>query len=72
MLTVTPDSPALSIMRPAASAVTAALRRQNNHQPRTTARGEARKSPAQTYLIVIAHVPVQLVNIMRTLEESFQ
>lgn len=43
MLTVTPDSPALSIMRPAASAVTAALRTQNNHQPRTTARGEARK-----------------------------
>lgn len=41
MLTVTPESPALPIMRPASSTVTAALRTHNNRHPRPSDRAEA-------------------------------
>lgn len=35
-LTVTPESPALPVVRPASSTVTAALRTHNNRQPRSS------------------------------------
>lgn len=43
MLTVTPEPPALAIMRPASSAVTAALRTQSNRHARTPESAEATK-----------------------------
>lgn len=70
MLTVTPKSPALSIMSPASSTVTAALGTHSSCHPPTSGGGWGGGNGPQTYLIVVAHVSIQLVHIMRTLQKS--
>lgn len=72
MLTVAPESPALGVMRPAASTVTAALRTHNKGHGGTSGGegGQRTLDWVETYLVVITHVPVQLVHVMRTLARS--
>lgn len=70
MLTVAPESPALGVVRPAASTVTAALRTHSKGQGGTSGGGQRRLDWVETYLVVITHVPVQLVHVMRTLARS--